>query len=290
MTITVKDASGVNQTIQTADDIVTALGSVATQTTAAAILAKLSSDPATQTTLAAVLAALQGTLTVGLPSGAATSAKQDTLNTTLGTLATQTTLAAVLSALQGTLAVSAASLPLPSGAATSANQSTGNTSLASILSALQGTLSVNLAQRLDAANDNITVAKWGTTANQVDEEFTILASGARTATTTVDIVKPKMARGLVMWVQTSSGADATNTITVSLVGRDATTTNGLKTIVAFNVINSNTTVIYQIYPAASLAGSYTQSTPIVLPQNVRVNVAHGSTGSVTYAIGGCWVS
>src|SRR5690606_7239289 len=35
----------------------------ATQTTLAAVLAKLSADPATQTTLASVLAALQGTLT-----------------------------------------------------------------------------------------------------------------------------------------------------------------------------------------------------------------------------------
>jgi hypothetical protein len=124
----------------------------ATQTTLAAVLAKLSSDPATQTTLAAVLAKLSGD-----PS---TGAKQDTQAGKLDTLiakdyATQTTLAAVLAkiiaapateAKQDSLAtavgllakltdtqpVSAASLPLPAGAATAAKQDTGNTSVASI--------------------------------------------------------------------------------------------------------------------------------------------------------------
>lgn len=48
--------------------LLTALGQkdFATQTTLAAILAKLSADPATQTTLAAVLATLQGTLNVNV--------------------------------------------------------------------------------------------------------------------------------------------------------------------------------------------------------------------------------
>lgn len=56
-----------------ADAIVTALGLVGTQTTSAAILAKLSADPATQTTLAAILAKI-----IAAP---ATEAKQDTLIT-----------------------------------------------------------------------------------------------------------------------------------------------------------------------------------------------------------------
>ncbi len=48
--------------------MLTALGGkdFATQTTLAAVLAKLSSDPATQTTLAEVLATLQGELTTTL--------------------------------------------------------------------------------------------------------------------------------------------------------------------------------------------------------------------------------
>lgn len=55
---------------------------LATQTTLAAILAKLTSDPATQTTLAAILAKIL--------AAPATEAKQDTQITSLGTLITQT--------------------------------------------------------------------------------------------------------------------------------------------------------------------------------------------------------
>lgn len=64
------------------DTQTTALGTLATQTTAAAILAKLSADPATQTTLAAILAKIL--------TAPATEAKQDTANTALATLVTQT--------------------------------------------------------------------------------------------------------------------------------------------------------------------------------------------------------
>lgn len=65
-----------------------------------------------------------------LPSGAATSAKQDTLSaqipTTLGQKAMASSLAVVVASDQSTIPVSAASLPLPSGAATEATLSTLN--------------------------------------------------------------------------------------------------------------------------------------------------------------------
>ncbi len=87
-----------------------------------------------------------------LPSGAATSAKQDIGNTSLASIdakltnpipisaaslplpsgaATQATLASILTALGAALTVN-----LPSGASTAANQSTANTSLSSILAKL----------------------------------------------------------------------------------------------------------------------------------------------------------
>lgn len=86
MTISVLDKDGNPQTLDPP-----------TQTTLAAILAKLSSDPATQTTLAAILAKL-----IAAP---ATEAKQDAIVTALGALAT------------------------------AANQSTANTTLATLLTA-----------------------------------------------------------------------------------------------------------------------------------------------------------
>lgn len=104
---------------------------LASQTTLAAVLAKLSADPSTETTLNAILAKI-----IAAP---ATSAKQDALAALIGEVQASPTsntlldrLKQIQSALAGTLAISASSLPLPSGAATSANQSTANTSLSSI--------------------------------------------------------------------------------------------------------------------------------------------------------------
>lgn len=101
----------------------------ATQTTLAAVLAKLSSDPATQTTLAALLTELQ--------------LKAD---------------------LTETQPVSVATLPLPTGAATSSNQTTSNASLSSIDTKLTkgqqtGTNSLSVVP----ASDSITAIKFDPT-------------------------------------------------------------------------------------------------------------------------------
>jgi hypothetical protein len=147
-----------NEDLLAINAITTALGLLGTQTTLAAVLAKLSADPATQTTLAAILAKL-----IAAP---ATEAKQDTGNTSLASIITAlatnhtdevqlhadigTTLLAKEEAIRALLAgtltvgthavtgtfwqatqpVSAASLPLPTGAGTAANQATIITALA----------------------------------------------------------------------------------------------------------------------------------------------------------------
>ncbi|MXP42979.1 hypothetical protein [Allopontixanthobacter sediminis] len=92
------------------DAIATALADNATGADIAAVVAALS-DIATDTGLGAIVSTLAGTLTVDaaslpLPTGAATSAKQDTLighvdgiEVVLATLGTQTTLAAILAKL-----------------------------------------------------------------------------------------------------------------------------------------------------------------------------------------------
>lgn len=70
----------------------------ATQTTLAAVLAKISADPATQTTLAAVLAKLTSDPSTGAKQDTQAT-KLDTLHTDLGSVATQTTAAAILAKL-----------------------------------------------------------------------------------------------------------------------------------------------------------------------------------------------
>ncbi len=115
----------------------------------------VSNLPATQPISAAALP---------LPSGAATSTKQDTGNTSLASIDTKTpalgqaamasstpvVIASNQSAIpvsgtfyQSTQPISASSLPLPTGASTSALQTTGNTSLASIDTKLTAPLSIN---------------------------------------------------------------------------------------------------------------------------------------------------
>ncbi len=147
MSIQVKDATGATVTVPTLADV-----DFATQTTVAAVLAKIISAPATeekqdtgnaslasiagedfatQTTSAAILSALGsplqagGSVSVGssisslpLPSGAATETTLSALN---GKVTAVDTGAVVVS-----------SSALPSGAATAANQTTGNSSLSTI--------------------------------------------------------------------------------------------------------------------------------------------------------------
>ena len=88
--------------------------------------------------------------TISLPTGASTSAKQDTGNSSLasidGKLPSGLTISSTRLLTDGsgvTQPVSAASLPLPTGAATSANQSTANSSLSSIDTKLPSGLTVS---------------------------------------------------------------------------------------------------------------------------------------------------
>lgn len=133
-------------------------GDPATQTTLAAVLAKLSSDPATQTTLASILAKLSSdpasetkleairtllaaALTVNLPTGASTSAKQDTGNTSLSNIDNKTpALGQALSGASSPVVLPAAqitALTPPAAITNFANETGGN--LASAAGALGAT-------------------------------------------------------------------------------------------------------------------------------------------------------
>ena len=120
------------------------------------------------------------------------------------------------------------------------------------------------------------------------KEFTIAASAARTATTSFDFTRPIGAHGLHVWfdVTTISG----DTVTLSMLGRDTTTTSKTKTAwSSAGSLTSVTTGYYQIGPAGAAAGSFTASNGISIPINPRITVTHVGNTSVTYAIGGCWI-
>lgn len=122
----------------------------ATQTTLAAVLAKLTADPATQTTLAALLTELQ--------------AKAD---------------------LAETQPVSAASLPLPSGAASSARQDIGNGTLLDIKTAVQ--LIDNMISGSEAQVDVVGALPAGTNAIGAVKDNGPQTAGTHTYTTSADM-------------------------------------------------------------------------------------------------------
>lgn len=176
----------------------------ATQTTLAAVLAKLTADPATQTTLAAVLAKL-----IAAP---ATEAKQDTGNTSLASIVTAlatnhtdelqlhtdiaTTLIAKDEAIR-TLLAGTLTVGLPSGAATAANQATQHTDLVNLLTQIVLAAGTAIIGKVDhtttGAGDNrkvvttagtrvalaaATPAKWVTITAEEDNTGVVVVGGA----------------------------------------------------------------------------------------------------------------
>lgn len=147
--ILIKDANGTNQ--QIAVDVSAGINTpqhvvvssvlpsgAATEVTLANIYTALGGGGgglALESTQENVLVALQGTLAVSalslpLPTGAATAAKQPTLGTAGAAATTVITVQGIAS--MTPIAISASALPIPTGAATEAKQDTGNTSLATL--------------------------------------------------------------------------------------------------------------------------------------------------------------
>lgn len=105
-------------------------------------------------------------VTSGLPTGAATSAKQDTGNTSLGTIA---------GAVSGAeMQVDVVSSALPTGAATAANQATANTALANIETAVEA---IQAGQLADSHNVTVDNASGAAAVNIQDGGNTITVDG-----------------------------------------------------------------------------------------------------------------
>lgn len=167
MPISVLDSSGATVSVPTLADV-----DFATQTTLAAVLAKLSADPATQTTLAALLAKV-----IAAP---ATEAKQDAILTALANLQSELnqkleTGGAVDVTFPATQPISAAALPLPTGAST-------ETTTAAILAKLtadpatQTTLAAILAKLIAAPSTEAKQDAQTALLTTIDADSSVLAS------------------------------------------------------------------------------------------------------------------
>ena len=227
----------------------------ATETSLAAVLAKLSADPATQTTLAAILAKI-----IAAP---ATEAKQDTGNTSLATIAgvdfaTQTTLAAILA-------------KIIAAPATEAKQDSQVTLLTSIESYLNGlataaeTQPVSLASvpALAAGNNNIG-----------DVDVASIAAGDNNIGNVDIVTLPTVSSATVASVSSSATS-------VTLLASNAARKGA-------SFYNNSTKVLYLKLGATATASDFTvamaASSYYELPQPVYTGVIDGIWASANGAV------
>lgn len=115
-------------------------------------------------------------------------------------------------------------------------------------------------------------------------ERQLLASGARTATTTAAIPLVQ-GKGLILFVDITARAAAT-TVTPKLTMYVAGVTDGADIWTANTALNSgNTTVAYCFYPGAEdTDADYTEEVNMALPVNLLLTMTHSDGNSVTYSV------
>lgn len=203
----------------------------ATQTTLAAVLAKLSADPATQTTLAAILAKI-----IAAPSTEAQQISANALLTTIAAISqplTDTQLRATPVPISGTVAVSG----LPAGLATSANQTTEISGLAALLAELQ--LKADLTETQPVSLASIPLATGAATSAKQDTGNTSLASidGKITAVNTGAVVVSSSA--LPTGASTAARQDTGNTSLSTVAGAVSGTEMQVDVVAALPAGNNN---------------------------------------------------
>jgi len=186
-----------------------------------------------------------GSLTVDasslpLPTGAATAAKQDTGNTSLGTIATNTTGVAT-SAKQDTGNTSLGSIDTKlSSQATAANQTTGNSSLATIAT---NTTGVATAANQSTANSSLSTIATNTTG---------VATAANQST----------ANSSLSTIATNSSAPSTATVSrVATSGTVATLAASNSSRKGLDVQNESSGILYVKFGSAATTTDYTLQIP-----------------------------
>lgn len=118
-------------------------------------------------------------------------------------------------------------------------------------------------------------------------EGTLLASAARTATTTGSAQTNYNARG-AMLILNVSAASGTGGLTVTFLATDPV--SGAQFLLNANptAVTGTGTYVYELYPGASTAGptgAVAQRTAGILPRTWTVKVFHGDASSYTYSVG-----
>ncbi len=120
---------------------------------------------------------------------------------------------------------------------------------------------------------------------RANTERTLLASAARTATTSSADVTNFNGRGLQVLLNVTA-ASGTGGLTLTIQGKDPVSGNYYNLNANPTAITATGLTVYEVYPGVGAAGGgVTQRTSASLPRTFRVTVTHGDASSYTYSVG-----
>lgn len=118
---------------------------------------------------------------------------------------------------------------------------------------------------------------------RANEELTVLASAARTATTASGTQTNYNGRGVNVFVDVTAITTAPS-ITVAIQGLDPVSGKWI-TLLTSAAITTVSTTHLRIYPGVAAAAN--TKADEALPRRWRVNVTHANADSITYSVGAC---
>ena len=121
-------------------------------------------------------------------------------------------------------------------------------------------------------------------AETLNQDLTLLASAARTTTTTSADQTNQNARGVVVYVNVTA-ASGTGGLQLAIQGKDPVS-GGYKTLNTLpTAITATGLYVYELYPGCSTTGNLAAVYAQVLPRTWRIQMNAGDGSSYTYSIG-----
>lgn len=126
-------------------------------------------------------------------------------------------------------------------------------------------------------------------AQRYNQEFTLLASAARTASANSDDQTNAAARGVVLFINCTASAD-TPSVVANVQMKDPVS-GAYKTIASATAFTGASTTVLVCYPGAAdvLTATGVDAQDIPLPKTWRVAMTHADADSITYSVGGSYV-
>jgi hypothetical protein len=125
-------------------------------------------------------------------------------------------------------------------------------------------------------------AAWDRWAN--NQDLTLLASAARTATTNTADQTNANGKGVVVYLAITA-ASGTGGLQVSIQGKDPVSGNYFLLATLGAAVTTTGNKAYMFYPGAASGGSLQAGAQMVLPRTWRVQIVHGDGTSYTYSVG-----